>query len=752
MVTIPQSLIDKLKPLGAHFCLVETHGKSPAVGGKGWNLKENLMEADDSRLQDHLLKGGNFGVVGIGNLVILDCDNQEVRQLVKEKLPPTFTIESPGSHGWHCYFLCEMKDAIRLRDKNNKNIGDVQANGKMTCGPGSIHSNGGIYKIVRDFPLAQVTEKQIREALKEYVVPKKEIEKVKRASEIEKKDLLIDLDVLQVIPLSGLHRQGNEYYGPHPLSSHGSETGRNFWVNPSKNCWHCFRHGSGGGPLLWIALENGLISCPEAGPGILRGAIFVKALRKAVECGYLDSKEVDLNKYGTPIGDYLLKRVGKKAYLFDGKNEAITSCNVDSVDGPRFKKELRKITKLKENEVNQITANFTLTQQVAEASQKTIEENETEFSEETKTKAWELLRDPAFFYKLGWVFKQGFIISKLNKPRFIVGEEQNKRVLGFLLVGAAHHNMTSIIKFLGPPATAKDTTVRMWLDLLPIKYIERSYTTAAAVRYSSEMQESDLIYIPDSPSLRGEMGRTMRFMRADDGGLISEYALKDPQTGKMTTETIRLPVKGIVTTSNKITGDIALESGTWTLETDSNTDLTTRVKTEKLKLRAGNRPLFPDDELNVWKCMFKILLTENLLEELPEIPFAEKLIKIMESERSESRRDPDKLCDLIALITWIRRFQKPPEEQNEADIVDLYYALRIGLDAITQTISELNKKEQLIYQIMHKNNLLSDVTCRFVANETGFPYQTVYGYLEKLVDKGFILKEKSGGKKRLLNF
>lgn len=80
--------------------------------------------------------------------------------------------------------------------------------------------------------------------------------------------------------------------------------------------------------------------------------------------------------------------------------------------------------------------------------------------------------------------------------------------------------MTSIIKFLGTFGTEKDTGVRMWLYLLRIKSIERSHMTAASMRYSEEMQKSDLIYIPYSLSLRGEMGRTMRFMRVDDGGLI----------------------------------------------------------------------------------------------------------------------------------------------------------------------------------------------------------------------------------------
>ncbi|RLI41221.1 hypothetical protein DRO64_07850 [Candidatus Bathyarchaeota archaeon] len=313
------------------------------------------------------------------------------------------------------------------------------------------------------------------------------------------------------------------------------------------------------------------------------------------------------------------------------------------------------------------------------------------------------------------------------------------------MIGASKLGMTSIVKVLGEPGTAKDTLVRMWLQLLDpgIKHIERSYITAASMRYSMDLASSDLIYIPDSPELRGESGRHLRFMRADDGGLISEYAMRDPETGEMVTKTVTVPVKGVVTTSNAITGDTALESGMWTLTTNSDPNLTKLVKLEKLKLRAGKRRLFPQDELKIWQCAFHILLNEDLPEEIPKIPYAEDLIQILGSERSESRRDPDKLCDLIALIAWMRRFQKPFDKWKEADIVDLYIALQIGLDAITETISELDRKEQMIYQVVRDGG---SVSCRLVSQATGIPYKTVYRYLDKLIEKGFIVKDKEGGR------
>jgi hypothetical protein len=270
------SFAQKIDPLGPHFCLVKARDKDPSVGGPGWQKPENLMLSTDPRLLGHLKQGGNYGVVGGFGLAILDADAQEIKELVKDKLPETFTVLSPGHQGWHCYYLCGLEKPLRLRDDQGENVGDIQGQGKMVVGPGCVHPNGGVYEIVKDLPLAQVTKDQLVEALKEYVVPEKEISLIEENARKEKQQTGVELDILQVVPLSRLHKQGEEYYGAHPV--HGSESKRNFWVNPAKNVWHCFRHGTGGGPLLWVAVEEGIIDCASAGPGALRGEVFKKVL------------------------------------------------------------------------------------------------------------------------------------------------------------------------------------------------------------------------------------------------------------------------------------------------------------------------------------------------------------------------------------------------------------------------------------------------------------------------------------------
>lgn len=72
-----------------------------------------------------------------------------------------------------------------------------------------------------------------------------------------------------------------ELAGPHPV--HGSSTGDNLNVNPSKGCWHCWRHGTGGDALALIAVCEGLVDCEHATSGALRGDLFKRVVTIANE-------------------------------------------------------------------------------------------------------------------------------------------------------------------------------------------------------------------------------------------------------------------------------------------------------------------------------------------------------------------------------------------------------------------------------------------------------------------------------------
>jgi len=109
-----------------------------------------------------------------------------------------------------------------------------------------------------------------------------------------------NLSITKVCSLTGENKSG-EITGSHPV--HGSTTESNFWINPTKNTWHCFRHKTGGGPLMWIAVKEGIIDCSEAESGALQGDTFIKVAEIAnekydagININNLDEEELDRRK------------------------------------------------------------------------------------------------------------------------------------------------------------------------------------------------------------------------------------------------------------------------------------------------------------------------------------------------------------------------------------------------------------------------------------------------------------------------
>lgn len=300
-VQIPAALIERLRAIGcaARFCLVARLDNRPFEDE--WNKPQNLMSADNVRLQDWLRRGGNYGIVGGDGLIVFDADAEEGREIQEARLPATFTVATPG-RGFHAYYYCQdMTDArIRLRDKDGEHIGDIQGKGRMCTGPGSRRADGN-YEIIADVPIAQVTVADLRKALGDLAVPEKELQDTfENATKHANKGL--DFSVLRLFTDEAkrkFHRQGAELYGAHPV--HGSETGRNFWIDVEKNCWHCFRHGVGGGPLQLLAVLEGIIRCEEAGKAALKGDSFKRVVSRAVELGLIDAAKVKAVKGVGPV-------------------------------------------------------------------------------------------------------------------------------------------------------------------------------------------------------------------------------------------------------------------------------------------------------------------------------------------------------------------------------------------------------------------------------------------------------------------
>jgi hypothetical protein len=288
-VQIPPKLLEELQRIGcaARFCLVERLGKRPFE--PQWNQPEKLLGDKNPKLLAWLGDGGNYGVAAGEGLVIFDADNETGHAVQEKRLPATFTDKTPGG-GYHSYYACpDLADArIRLRDRNGEHIGDIQGAGRMVVGPGSRRIEGA-YTVVKDLPFARVTVEDLRKALGDLAVPEKELERTfDNARQAVDKGLFFPIiKLFKEEQLVNFKRRENELYGPHPI--HGSKTGTNFWIDQEKNVWHCFRHQRGGGPLSLLAVLEGWVACEDAGKGGLRGELFKRVARRAVELGLVDA-------------------------------------------------------------------------------------------------------------------------------------------------------------------------------------------------------------------------------------------------------------------------------------------------------------------------------------------------------------------------------------------------------------------------------------------------------------------------------
>jgi hypothetical protein len=264
--------------------------------GKRWSTDANYP-FNHAVMAGYLAEGHNYGILtGVGGLVVLDIDDLARLDAlgIIGKLPATFTVRT-GRGGLHFYLICsELKDKIILEDPELKDcegdplhLGELQALGQQVVGPGSRHPNGNFYEVVEDRPIATIDKANLLQILGPLKANEAEEKRTSRRRACGGSSLgdLIPIDQA-AWPKDIKERCGSEVRGSHPL--HGSTSGKNFAVNTDKNSWHCFRHKTGGGPLEWLAVEAGLISCQDAKPGCLDDmALFKKVLQIARERGFV---------------------------------------------------------------------------------------------------------------------------------------------------------------------------------------------------------------------------------------------------------------------------------------------------------------------------------------------------------------------------------------------------------------------------------------------------------------------------------
>ncbi len=156
------------------FLLLQKGQKIPTADMKNW--QNDNFQFDNFKFIQRLRLGYNYAIIGgYGNLVLGDGDTKEISDIFETKFPETFTVKT-GSHEEykkHYYFISDKPiKPIRLSKEKIGDLGDIRSVGQYVVAPNSVHPSGNEYKVIKDIPIAHITEEQIRETFKEFIDPK----------------------------------------------------------------------------------------------------------------------------------------------------------------------------------------------------------------------------------------------------------------------------------------------------------------------------------------------------------------------------------------------------------------------------------------------------------------------------------------------------------------------------------------------------------------------------------------------------
>ena len=148
---IPQ----QLKNPNFRFFLLAKNKKVPPIE-KFWNSKNNYMFFE-SKLLNHIFKGGNIGIVtGIDSLIVIDFDDKDYQNLKIKLLPKTFVTKSANKGLQHRYYFLDDKmikkigiDYVKCAYCNGKGIFPNVGRNCPMCGKRkfSLHKSSKCYRL-----------------------------------------------------------------------------------------------------------------------------------------------------------------------------------------------------------------------------------------------------------------------------------------------------------------------------------------------------------------------------------------------------------------------------------------------------------------------------------------------------------------------------------------------------------------------------------------------------------------------------
>lgn len=380
------------------------------------------------------------------------------------------------------------------------------------------------------------------------------------------------------------------------------------------------------------------------------------------------------------------------------------------------------------------------------------EQAKEEADREIHEKALKLLKNPGLFYELGKDMEQGVYLERYSEVRYILGEEDVKRLVPILAFTGRRREKGA--KQLGiqlhseGSSTCKDTLAFMTQKLFHLKTEEMGSVTNGFLKRGLKESDADIYYYPeDYTSGYNEITRLKRQMRPGDAGIVSKYLEQvADETGAVDFERGEsyTPAKTFIATTNAEIIDRANAAVTIRLKMDESRELTRRVIQEEFNI--DKRIPITEERVKVWQRASDIITDLEIKDEDIVIPYKQKLSLLVSDRISDTRRLPKIIKQFIRTIALWRWYQKPEDKRNEADIVDLFIAFRLGEQIFTQTAQLVDKNEKAVYDALKM--LVVKETDAFsvkqIADVVGLSETTVNQCCRNLYHKGLIFRKQVG--------
>ena len=344
----------------------------------------------------------------------------------------------------------------------------------------------------------------------------------------------------------------------------------------------------------------------------------------------------------------------------------------------------------------------------------------------------------------------------------IAGEDNNKMLLFFLLLGNFSPKLMNCVLVRGDSSGGKNHLVNNVLKLFPQKkvYIFDS-ATAAALRYDDDLAGNNILYLRELQ----EQITLVEFLKAFyNDKLIHKETVRDPETGSQKVITHEYDKMGIVTTFSFENIQIDLVNRSWVLSPDQGHSQTTKIiehtldKERNLIMRSVKEQEIRDRSFFISQC-----ITALDFDYEPYICFVNKLRTLFPNEHLNVRRDMNKLIQLIKIICiWNQKSRRTLERGDDrfifAEFKDLEMALRICQDLFLNVVLHIDSTKRLILDLAKvrqdkaepEAGMPEEITIteayEMLREQIGITRKTVQRKMNDLFYEGYLLREKAGNK------